>query len=323
MKVWTIIFLVIFVVSMVLFFVTLSAEGVTGDMVAEAFSSFRVDDNDPVYSERTFSGDCENLTFAVANATTTIGTSSDGEIHVSYRSNGKRTKLQTEESGKDLVVKEKVMFSPWFWFSFAETPPTLEILLPEKNFRNVSINVSSGKTTVKQLEAYKMKLSVTSGKLEGDLYADHLEVFSTSGNTNVRNLGDRVPDFLGAELTSGNVAISGFSPCEYFLKTTSGNLDVKNLSGTGKIKTTSGNIHAQFDAWEDKLAVESTSGGIEIILPENSGAQLDAKVTSGNVKYNLAGKTGKASSGEYTIGGDNVQQIDIKMTSGNLSIRDS
>lgn len=137
---------------------------------------------------------------------------------------------------------------------------------------------------------------VTSGSVHFDGTADTLNAGTISGSIHVNGTCGNID----AESTSGSIHVSG----------TCGNIDADTVSGS---------IHFETDEpLTGKNVFNSTSGSINIAIPEDSGCEFEWNTVSGSVSNEFyKGKCGKSGS---QIIGDGDTRINAETVSGSIHL---
>ncbi len=247
-------------------------------------------------------------------------------VKVKYRTgNGVGKSFYAGVENGRLTVKETGTFI-FNLFNFGASETKIEVILPEEIYKSVNINSTSGKVTVDKVISDSFKSNITSGKGEFSIFAEDIDVYTTSGTVNIENCTKEKAERIAVKSLSGSRSISGFEADEFIFDSTSGELTAEGISGKVSVDSTSGNVRLSYAVWNGDLDIDMTSGNTEIILPEGSGIDIDLDCTSGNVKSDLDGQKvvlGKGVLGEesrLTTGGDNVHRVRVNITSGNVNI---
>ena len=228
----------------------------------------------------------------------TVSPSADGKMRLTQRSRYNVQELEcTVENGR-LVLRDR---SGWgfVFFGIGSHSSDLELQLPAKQYGEVLVGMTSGRTSVDGVAADVLRLKMTSGRLTGmNLAAGRLEADVTSGNMAVDTAE---AETLTVEVTSGKADFSG---------------SFQNVSG----KTTSGTVRIATDALPDTLEGSVTSGKVSFTIPDNDGFSLYSKKTSGSLRsdFNLMNSVnGDKNQYFYGSGGPSYTG---KVTSGTLEI---
>ena len=274
----------------------------------------------------TFNEAAESIDISALSGETLVSCGNTDKVTVKYSAGNKAGKsfYAGVENGR-LTVKETGTFV-FNLFNFGSSKTKIEVILPEEIYKSVNINSTSGKVTVDKVISDSFKSDLTSGKGEFNIFAKDIDVYTTSGTVNITNCTKEKAKRIAVKSLSGSRTISGFEAEEFIFDSTSGGLTAEGISGRVSVDSTSGNVTLSYAVWDGDLDIDMTSGNTEIILPEGSGIDIDLDCTSGNVKSDLDGQKvvlGKGVLGEesrLTTGGDNVHRVRVNITSGNVNI---
>lgn len=142
----------------------------------------------------------------------------------------------------------------------------LDVYIPEKDLASLKIHSSSS------------DISINGQK------AEVLEIINTSGDIRVEEL---VSENIRIKSTSGDIAFIDYSG-SIDIESTSGRISLLDgeLNDDIFIVSTSGDILIEQEQASD-MNIRITSGDIKIKLSESAEFYLDAKTTSGNIKYSF------------------------------------
>jgi DUF4097 and DUF4098 domain-containing protein YvlB len=120
---------------------------------------------------------------------------------------------------------------------------------------------------------------------------------------------------VSAKTTSGNVNLTGIRG-NVSLETTSGNITADVVSGCD-ISVTSGNVDVTLrpDSGFGNVTIKTTSGNIKVYVPQGFKADLELKVTSGNIHT-------PGDDHSHLNGGNAAAVISCTATSGNIRIEE-
>lgn len=152
-------------------------------------------------------------------------------------------------------------------------------------------------------------------------YEGALSISTVSGSIDTEDEW-KLSAFSGKS-TSGNIELEGMSAETLYVSCVSGNLDIKEISGSGDLKTTSGNIDAECIQIKGTLSLATVSGNIQLTVPKESSFDFNANSVSGRIRTDFDkglsyNKNKKNASGSYGNGGDNA--ISAGTVSGNIEI---
>jgi hypothetical protein len=123
--------------------------------------------------------------------------------------------------------------------------------------------------------------------------------------------------------TNGRVELRSVSGV-FHVETTNGAVELTRCGGTADIETTNGHIRAELAALtpQKEVRLETTNGGIELIVPEKLAATVDAETTNGSISSELpvaTRSTGRNSlRGAINGGGPDLR---LRTTNGGIHIR--
>ncbi|HYJ34480.1 MAG TPA: DUF4097 family beta strand repeat-containing protein [Candidatus Binatia bacterium] len=146
-----------------------------------------------------------------------------------------------------------------------------------------------------------------------------LDLSTTNGAIRVRAVQGKVD----IATTNGDVEASSVRG-SLSARTTNGEVRLARIEGAADAATTNGSIAVEMSALPPRGAMQmgTTNGNIELALPREVHANLEARTTNGrvNINYKLATQgsiTSKSIQG--TIGGGGVR-IELQTTNGNIDV---
>lgn len=248
--------------------------------VAESFNAIEIDDDCGHYDIKVVPSEYESTEIVMFGAK---------EIKLNYTVINSKLSIE--------IFDESSFFLRLFDFG----PDAYMILsVPEKEYRSLKIETSSGDSTVSSLKIGSLDIECASGDVFlSDVTATSTEIDTSSGDIHIKDsdIGSAMLDAtsgdvqlrstdakaLNIELTSGEISLSRVSVLnETTINVTSGDIECENviIQGTLKIETTSGDVELS-DCDAAKINIETTSGDVEgrLLTPKT----FDAKATSGEV----------------------------------------
>ncbi|MGN0655246.1 MAG: DUF4097 family beta strand repeat-containing protein [Ruminiclostridium sp.] len=274
----------------------------------------------------TFNETVENIDISALSGDTVVTCGNTDKVTVKYSAGNRAGKsLVAEVKDGCLTVKETGTFI-FNLFNFGASETKIEVILPEKIYDSIYIRSTSGKVTVDKVISESFKSDITSGRGDYSIFAKEIDVYTTSGTVSITNCTKEKAERISVKSLSGSRSISGFEAEEFIFDSTSGELTAEGISGKVSVDSTSGNVWLSYAVWDGDLDIDMTSGNTEVILPEGSGIDIDLDCASGSVKSDLDGQAvilGNGVLGEnsrLTTGGDNVHRVRVDLTSGNVNI---
>lgn len=230
-----------------------------------------------------------------------ITPAADDQVRAVERSRYDVNAMECETSGGRLTIRQRTGWG-FFFFGFGKRRSDLELTLPQKQYDELLLSITSGDAAAQGIEASKIDLRMTSGSIRvTDLTAQTLRVKATSGRMQGSGLQ---AEALHTELTSGRVELSGAF----------GAID-------GNI--TSGNAEIVSSIMPSTLDYGLTSGKTVIRIPDNDGFSLRLKKTSGSFHSDfdlMAPINDKDGTYQYRNGGSQGIAYAVKMTSGTFRL---
>lgn len=252
-----------------------------------------------------------------------------GDINTLYKSYPFNT--SNVEKFTVSTVSESVHFMPYDgsgylvelygnWNEKLEPEVTLEGKSLKIKTPTVRKSIGSRKIIIKVPESECSKLfdtdvSTVSGSIHtSEVCYNDFNADSTSGSIHF----DGTVDSFKADTVSGSIHING--TCRNInADSTSGSIHISGTCGNIDVDTISGSIHFETDEpLVGDNVFDSTSGSINITIPEESGFEFEWNTVSGSVSNDFyRGKCGKSGS---QIVGDGDTRIDAETVSGSIHL---
>jgi hypothetical protein len=118
---------------------------------------------------------------------------------------------------------------------------------------------------------------------------------------------------LSLRTTNGGISVQDVESKIEFT-TTNGGVKLFRIDGNVRGRTTNGGVEVELDgpSWlGEGLDVETTNGGVRVLVPEHYSAQLEAHTNNGGVSVNVPG----------TIRGRSDQDVYVQLGSGGAPIK--
>jgi len=284
MKALAIIFASVFFVSLIGFAVTAAVTGFELGNWADFQIGWFHGNRTPYNINVSYPDAYDIIEINTIHANTTITISPDNITRVKYVNPSPRVEFTSGVDNNVLVIRETMGLRVFSW-GWGGSAGELYIEIPENIYEHIYINATSGTIIGALPEARNLKINLTSGNVT--LNCTKSEALSS-----------------------------------YDLQITSGDLKVTGLSGTGKVKMTSGRMDLDFAEWNGFLDANLTSGNLNVTVPSGSGARINFSRTSGQLYYNFDGDEGTMNKGfVISLGGENKQDFNVHLTSGRAEIK--
>jgi hypothetical protein len=226
------------------------------------------------------------------------------------------------------------------------------ILVPEKIELNVSstsgdviisdisggveVNVTSGDLWIKRIKGH-LDLETTSGDveisaIEGGIVASgtssNIEIFDIKGDANLSSTSGDISaeDMVGSiqiDNTSGDVSLKEMEG-NIKVNTASGDVMIVQKEGDLRLESSSGDVEVKTKIFPQyKYYVETSSGYIRLLLPQDSNAEVELETSSGSLDCKLplsvSGVSRNLLKGKLGQGGPKINLIS---TSGEIELRE-
>lgn len=241
------------------------------------------------------------LEFDVSSARTNIIPENRDSVRAELSGKGKVT---LDKNGDSIKVEYKRgLFNG---FNFFNKTPKLNIYIPEDYKKEVDIGVSSGFVSLsgqsekKPLELEKLKIDMSSGKV--DLKNIVTEEFEHDGSSG---------------MLDADTLIAG----EGSIDMSSGKIKLRHYEGKLKGEVSSGQLDIQLDKLTDEVNLQASSGQIKLDLPDDANFTLNGKSSSGYIDCNLPLKNQITEKGEIKgVFGTGEHKIKVSVSSGHVKI---
>ena len=151
----------------------------------------------------------------------------------------------------------------------------------EKHGGPLTVHSTSGDVTV-TLEDGECQVNSTSGNMSAEKISGNLSYKSTSGDLSVDDVdGTLIVTTVSGDVTAGRVrGTTGVT-------TVSGDVELHNAPGDLRVSSSSGDVTGAVQGEIQNIAIETTSGDVDLKLPENLRGRLEVRTSSGEVEAHL------------------------------------
>ena len=252
------------------------------------------------------------------------------------KENAAEVKIVVEKEGDTLRIKTEYPRRRGTRRRRSSVSVEYSLLVPPK--ASVRIDSISGSVGMENIGG-EVKLDVTSGSVNLEDIGGEVKVEVKSGSVNIKKAAKGVD----CDVISGKLELRDVGGDAY-LKTVSGKISVEKVKGSIEAETTSGGIEMRgvtgakiikgkvlsgsivYDGDihpNGRYTLHTHSGGIRMIIPSNSGFELEAKTFSGRIQTDfditVSGKLSKKSiSGVVNKGGAYMK---LSTFSGSIYLR--
>ncbi|MBS4214606.1 DUF4097 family beta strand repeat-containing protein [Neobacillus rhizophilus] len=233
-------------------------------------------------------------------------------------------KLDIDEDGDTVTITmEKENKFQFMMFNF--TKVSLNVKVPEKVYHSIEIAAASADISLDKMEAKKLAIETQSGDIDvrDAAIEDTLTLKASSGDIIAK---DNRANRLSIESSSGDIRINDHEAKEVELFTSSGDIVSDYLvSENIKMNTSSGDIFVKTKEMKGNVALESSSGDIDVSFtnPANS-MKVDYKSSSGDGTANIDKMNYSEKSEHRIVGqiGDGNLKLTARTSSGDFKVTD-
>jgi|GEM_PF-2321288 len=264
--------------------------------------------------------DFEDLDLELLSSEVSISAGSSSEIIINLEGSIKSNftpDIYIEESGKSLrITDSNKSFSD---SDYRDNSLKIEIILPEKFHRDISLNTITSRVEVKDIDFDEVNMSTVSGDLKlNEIKSTDANLKSVSGNMDLTNSN---LFNLKLDTVSGDSKLIDVIIKDMRFKSVSGDLEVKGSLYSLDSDTVSGNSDIDIDKVESDFNLKSVSGSTTISTGNIDGFNFRFSSLSGDVEsdkdLNFHRIHDDTVEGSYGSGGNLIY---FKSTSGDLII---
>lgn len=233
-----------------------------------------------------------------------IQTTEDSKLKVvqtAYNKINDNEKFTIDKSGDEINIKCDDDHRSFNLFSF-KIDEKIHLYIPKSYVKDLNIEGSSG--NIRFLSAIKLnqiKCKERSGNVDSNYEIETNEV--------------------SFDVSSGNIRFEKLKTNSYDIGSSSGNIQINSVSGSGKVQATSGNIKVQYDDIKEYSSIETSSGNIHLNVPEGLSFEFNGRCSSGGIHSNFdMNKDSDGKTASAKVGNGPYKKIDVKVSSGNINI---
>lgn len=200
--------------------------------------------------------------------------------------------------------------------TFGSFHKDLTLTLPETlAFENVTIRAASAEIDADRLTAGTLSVSTASGNINISGEANTVELNSASGNIQLTQK-DKAGE-VRIDTASGKIDADLGSADRAYFESASGRITVKAASVDSlEVKANSGAVLCELEAVPAECRLHAVSGGVTLVLPEESDFTANISTASGDFESDFALKK----DGNTYICGSGGADIDIETSSGDVGV---
>lgn len=296
--------LAIVIVAIIAMGMTTSSSGSRGTQITESGG-----DNMQVYLDETLSMDgVEDIELEMSAARTTLRHAENNEFRVVQKGENIPDEfvLTVDKSGGTIKLRTKGKGLRIGFFSMFLDP------LPKESY--VDIYIPAGYD--KDLD---MRLSAGDLEIAGDYALDDLEIHVSAGGLySSSSISAKEADL---SVSAGDLDLDILKAGNFKFSTSAGSLTIGELTGSGKINASAGEINLKKVAIADRLEIGASAGSIRVGLAGDPSLDFTAKTTAGSVTtYFGADSSGVGSSISRKIGDGPYKTLSVSTSAGSVEI---
>ncbi len=214
----------------------------------------------------------------------------------------------------------------FFNISIGQNYPRIEIYMPQKYSKKVSLSTSSGSIKIdgnpvwsdvmissssgsingEKIDASSLSMEATSGSIRLDfvICKDNAKIQSSSGSMHLGNIKAsrssliansgsihaniiESKDEVYISSSSGSIKTQGILTEKFNIQTTSGGFSVNNLKGYGYIVSSSGTLKIDDFTILQNTDIKASSGSVNISMIPSQNYKLNLKTSSGSIRCEM------------------------------------
>jgi len=213
--------------------------------------------------------------------------------------------LAAEQSGEVLEITTERKDGRKWVLGFFSSDLILEIKVPQHYRGALVVDTSSGDVEISNQILSELSVETSSGDIRlSFVQAATIEMESSSG--------DQTVDGITAESSS--------------LTSSSGEIQVRDLYGGARAKSSSGDITLRYRKFNADLEVRSSSGDVGLYLTESAQFRMEARASSGNIDCAFPVTLNEANSEIrrnrlFGTVGEGAHKVVVQTSSGDITIR--
>lgn len=230
---------------------------------------------------------CDEIKLDFSSEDIIIHTTDDSKLKVVQKSSKKlkeNEKFTTSTDNNTISIEKAKSIRNINIMFFGYNRRLIELYIPKSYVKNLDIILSSGDV-----------------------------VFDSDVNLNV----------LKYHQSSGDLKADNLKVNSYNIRTSSGDIIINNLSGSGEVLVSSGDIKIAYKDINEYTKVTATSGDIKLTIPSNSSFEFHGQCTSGDINSNfqLNYENKRGNKANAKVGNGPYKKIDVNTSSGDIKIQ--
>lgn len=228
----------------------------------------------------------------------------------------------TEEQQAKIVEKSSSKLSSKQEYTLSKQGESIEI--KEGNKKKLSFGQWNKKLEIYIPKSFNKKLEIksTTGDIviNNDINLNYISVKQSTGDFDSKgiiNSGE-----VQVKLDTGDIKLNKITANLYNITTTTGDVNIDSLSGSGKVGTETGDIDLYCNSIIDYLKASATTGDVKLNVSKEISFDFYGKCSWGdidsNFDFNYKNKDGNEVKAK--IGQEPFKKIDVSTTTGDIKI---
>ncbi len=256
--------------------------------------------------ESVYIEDCDKIYLDLSSEDVVISSTEEDKLKVIESSSGtleEKEKFTLTKEGNTISIRKGNPNTVFNIFSFGHINRKIEVFIPKGYGKDLEVKLSSGNINI-----------------SNDITLRDVIMSQSSGNFNSRS--SITANSISLRASSGNIKANNLLVKAYELDTTSGNIDIAALSGSGQIEVTSGNIAVGYKEIDESSKVKASSGNISLTVPQGLSFEFQGKCTSGDINssFDLSYKNKRGNDATVKVGNGPYKKLSAQTTSGNIKL---
>ncbi|SHJ76978.1 lia operon protein LiaG [Clostridium cavendishii DSM 21758] len=249
---------------------------------------------------------CDNINLDFSSDDIIISLTDDDNVKVVQKSGNKLSEDEKFTFSKDentINIKSgnfKKVFNIFFFGSFDNK---IELSIPKKYNKSLDIKTNSGNIEVMD-----------------NLNLDKFISYQSSGDFKCRKT--ITANDVNLKTSSGSIRPEDLVTKSYNLRTSSGDIVVGTLSGSGELEASSGSIKIDYKEMGDRLKAHTSSGDIKVNIPKGISFNFYAECSSGDIStdFDVSYSSKKKNRATAKLGNGPYKEINLSANSGDIKV---
>lgn len=303
--------------------------GVAGTVISiSASGGFSIDTYTVTDKVNVNSNGINHIKIDLSSTDVSLLPTNDDEITVEL--NGKNSKklkrnlkLEVQEKAGTLDISLNGEDQIKFNIGVIIVDTSVDVYVPEKLYKSITVQTSSGDIDMKNLRAQDIYLKASSGEVraENTLAESSFKIVTSSGDAHLKNNEAEEFELVAS---SGELTANNQKSMKAVFTTSSGDITLIDVLGDIKAVASSGSISVQNEEVAGHIDAQASSGDVEIeFAKEPTSLSINFKGSSGEGYVDYSGVSYSEKSENHIVGkmGSGEFDITVKTNSGDFVLR--